>query len=169
MDRGRESVLQQMTSIQQESLSDDHDRYRANKFHEGRRNNTEGTEDATCTKSKTPVEPEDAGLRKYHTWSRLVERYCQLDLTYSKDRLIAIIGLAQVMEVLLHGKYVAGLWAKILPSQLLWRRDDTLSPTVVDACAAHSNEGSGKDVDPSKLPILPHPSNIALLTGPRPR
>lgn len=38
-----------------------------------------------------------------------------------RDKLVAISGLAQLTKTQLHVQYVSGLWARILPSQLLWR------------------------------------------------
>ncbi|POS71228.1 heterokaryon incompatibility protein [Diaporthe helianthi] len=63
-------------------------------------------------------------------WSRIVEMYCKTHLTWQKDKLIALSGLAHRMAGLISGseerkdhmqlRYIAGLWDVHLVSQLLW-------------------------------------------------
>ncbi|KAK9412951.1 putative RRM domain-containing protein [Seiridium unicorne] len=62
----------------------------------------------------------------YDLWSRIVEYYTMTKLTYESDKLIAVSGLAQKMGQILDDEYLAGLWLRFLPSQLLWTvRDET--------------------------------------------
>lgn len=56
----------------------------------------------------------------YHTWGRIVETYSQCELTFSSDKLIALAGLALHMKTMMEDTYVAGLWLRCLPTQLLW-------------------------------------------------
>lgn len=56
-------------------------------------------------------------------WFEIVKRYSALDLTFHQDKLIAIAGVAQEIGSRYQaqlGHYLAGLWEKAQPSQLLW-------------------------------------------------
>ncbi|KAK0720563.1 heterokaryon incompatibility protein-domain-containing protein [Lasiosphaeris hirsuta] len=57
-------------------------------------------------------------------WMQLVERYTERRLTYSSDRLVAVVGLAQMVQASSTGtmdsEYLAGLFRKALPRHLLW-------------------------------------------------
>ena len=55
-------------------------------------------------------------------WNRLVETYSTCDLTKTKDKLMALSGIAaHFMQIKMPGdQYLAGLWASQLPSNLLW-------------------------------------------------
>jgi len=61
------------------------------------------------------------GLEGYFVWSRALEKYCTTRLTYGKDKLLAISGLAKRMETVLDDLCFSGLWRTVMPSQLLWR------------------------------------------------
>ena len=56
----------------------------------------------------------------YGTWSSIVSRYSVTGLTKGEDKLVAISGIAKRMQSLLDDEYLAGLWRKDLPCQLLW-------------------------------------------------
>ncbi|KAK5652262.1 hypothetical protein OQA88_10610 [Cercophora sp. LCS_1] len=54
-------------------------------------------------------------------WYRLVQNYSECSLTYEKDRLPAIAGLAQSFSEMNNpGRYMFGLWEKSLHIGLLW-------------------------------------------------
>jgi hypothetical protein len=54
------------------------------------------------------------------TWSDVVRDYMGRDLTQSKDRVIALVGVARAFQSE-HGlKYLAGAWAESIPYHLLW-------------------------------------------------
>jgi hypothetical protein len=53
-------------------------------------------------------------------WSKLIEKYSRYKLTFARDKLVAISGLAQIFQVQINHVYVAGLWKKDLEFQLLW-------------------------------------------------
>ena len=63
-------------------------------------------------------------------WSRIVEIYSKTDLTFAKDKLVALSGIARKMSGLIGDEYIAGLWSKYLPSQLLWRVEPTFHPAT---------------------------------------
>lgn len=62
----------------------------------------------------------DTTLRAVSTWKGIVNWYSQRELTKSRDKLVAISGLARAGQSDLLGKYVAGFWSKDLVSQLCW-------------------------------------------------
>ncbi|PMD34225.1 HET-domain-containing protein [Hyaloscypha variabilis F] len=53
-------------------------------------------------------------------WSELVHNYTSCNLTKPGDKLIALSGVAKRLEEYTQDEYLAGLWRKHLPSQLLW-------------------------------------------------
>jgi hypothetical protein len=57
----------------------------------------------------------------HEDWKRIVERYSRTRLTFAKDKLIALAGIAEMMATRISGLYVAGLWEQYLASQLLWK------------------------------------------------
>ncbi|KAH8732832.1 hypothetical protein GQ44DRAFT_601548 [Phaeosphaeriaceae sp. PMI808] len=65
-------------------------------------------------------------LHIYELWKRIVEVYSRTQLTVSRDKLIALAGVARLFdEEHLHKNtkrdYVVGLWSSNLESQLLWQ------------------------------------------------
>ncbi|KAJ4355577.1 uncharacterized protein N0V89_003597 [Didymosphaeria variabile] len=57
-------------------------------------------------------------------WSVLVGEYSKCELTFSKDKLVALSGLVTALEAtgLTRGRYWAGMWEADLPYCLLWTR-----------------------------------------------
>ncbi|KAL2075364.1 hypothetical protein VTL71DRAFT_307 [Oculimacula yallundae] len=53
-------------------------------------------------------------------WTELVRTYSALDLTFERDRLPALSGIARRLSEMFDTTYLAGLWREDLPSQLLW-------------------------------------------------
>jgi hypothetical protein len=62
----------------------------------------------------------DSWPSSYQTWQAIVEEYTRCDLTFEKDKLIAISGVASRMKEHIRCRYVAGLWEHHLLKQLLW-------------------------------------------------
>ena len=62
----------------------------------------------------------DMDLWHRSTWLSIVSRYSVTSLTKKEDKLVAISGIAKRMQDLLDDEYLAGLWRKDLPCQLLW-------------------------------------------------
>jgi hypothetical protein len=56
-------------------------------------------------------------------WQNVVEAYCNSKLTYAKDKLVAISGLARLVQDKTGDQYVAGMWRKYLEIQLCWSVD----------------------------------------------
>ena len=70
-------------------------------------------------------------------WHKVVEEYTRLELTYSSDRAVAVLGIARDMELTRKRRYVCGLWEDTLVSDLAWRAGDP---------------NQAGDPNPSKLP-----------------
>ncbi|KAK7733609.1 hypothetical protein SLS57_000624 [Botryosphaeria dothidea] len=68
-------------------------------------------------------------LYSFELWKRIVEVYSKTKLTMSRDKLIALSGIARWFHQELFAdtknnastKYIAGMWNQYLESQLLWR------------------------------------------------
>jgi hypothetical protein len=58
-------------------------------------------------------------------WSQVIEIYSNCQLTRLEDRLIAIAGIAREVQPHLKDDYLAGLWKKELPQNLLWSFSNT--------------------------------------------
>ena len=58
-------------------------------------------------------------------WRSMVVEYSSLNLTFGKDKLPALSGLAKEMQKYRAGRYLAGMWESDLLSDLLWRVTDT--------------------------------------------
>lgn len=55
-------------------------------------------------------------------WVRLVENYSSRAFTKSSDKLIALAGLARLVQRNYPSRYLAGLWEDDLPEALLWHK-----------------------------------------------
>jgi hypothetical protein len=65
-------------------------------------------------------------------WSNLVEAYSKRSLSFSRDKLVAISGLARMLAPLYKSDYVAGLWVKDLVRLLAW-----YVPTTTESLTKH--------------------------------
>jgi hypothetical protein len=67
-----------------------------------------------------------------YVWSSVVRHYSHGNLTFAKDRLVAISGVAsQLSNSITSQDYVLGLWRDKLPLLLLWYVDGDEPPTAV--------------------------------------
>ncbi|KIW29795.1 uncharacterized protein PV07_05583 [Cladophialophora immunda] len=65
----------------------------------------------------------------YELWHHGVFReYTAADLTFEKDRLVALAGIVGVIQRRTGMTYVAGLWKEFLPMELMWRKMDAPVP-----------------------------------------
>jgi hypothetical protein len=68
----------------------------------------------------------------YQDWYAVVQLYSMGNLTFSKDKLVALSGIAQTIVAVESSKlgdgYLAGLWQSSLPASLLWQPEHTTSP-----------------------------------------
>ena len=53
-------------------------------------------------------------------WTFIVQSYSNCHLTYSNDKLVAISGLARIIQDQTRDEYIAGMWRKDLEFQLCW-------------------------------------------------
>ena len=72
------------------------------------------------TKDGRTITESDPEFYHRRTWSSIVDKYSVTSLTKGEDKLVAISGIAKRMQSLLDDEYLAGLWRKDLPCQLLW-------------------------------------------------
>ncbi|RYP86361.1 hypothetical protein DL769_000745 [Monosporascus sp. CRB-8-3] len=86
--------------------------------------------DATAWVWKSLINAQDKGVGRgslLDQWDSAVQRYCECSLTFPKDKLVALSGLAKHMGGRLsdvvpqHDTYLAGLWRTSMPRSLLWR------------------------------------------------
>jgi hypothetical protein len=56
----------------------------------------------------------------YRVWNELRTAYVNTSVTYEKDKLVALSGLASAFQDLLGDEYLAGLWRKTLIFDMLW-------------------------------------------------
>lgn len=83
----------------------------------------------------------------FSLWSRVINAYAVKSLTNSDDILPALSGLAKRFQAHIDGKYLAGLWEKDLPLNLLWeahaaKHPSYRAPTWSWACMDTSGSGS---------------------------
>lgn len=60
-------------------------------------------------------------------WQRIVGEFSALDLSFEKDRLPAIAGMAEMMKAYRQTRYLAGLWEDSLLVDMTWRNVDDLA------------------------------------------
>ncbi|KAH7369637.1 heterokaryon incompatibility protein-domain-containing protein [Rhexocercosporidium sp. MPI-PUGE-AT-0058] len=67
----------------------------------------------------------DASLHRklplHSRWHSIVEEYCELSMTFEKDKLTAISGVARQVQSILNESYFAGLWSSSFKEDLYWR------------------------------------------------
>jgi hypothetical protein len=54
------------------------------------------------------------------SWNAIVTSYSKRSVTESKDRILAISGIAERFGNLIPGRYLAGIWENMMPSCLYW-------------------------------------------------
>jgi hypothetical protein len=59
-------------------------------------------------------------------WDIIIDKYSKRQLTYEKDRLVALQGLANEMKKRRLDRYIYGMWTGDFPSQLSWIREGIL-------------------------------------------
>ncbi|KAI4192532.1 MAG: hypothetical protein LQ350_008632 [Teloschistes chrysophthalmus] len=65
-------------------------------------------------------------------WEDLCQMYSEKDLTYHRDKLVALSGLAKEFQNLLpEDKYIAGMWGLTMPQSLFWEIPERYGPEPV--------------------------------------
>ncbi|KAF7912982.1 uncharacterized protein EAF01_002003 [Botrytis porri] len=80
-------------------------------------------------------------------WYRILETYARSEVTFSKDRLVALAGIAQKFSLHLQDTFLSGLWQNHLPGTLLWSvhkglRTNHPLPSPTPTPAAHDLVGN---------------------------
>ncbi|CAG8982676.1 hypothetical protein HYALB_00000954 [Hymenoscyphus albidus] len=68
------------------------------------------------------------GVPLHEEWSEIVHIYSQCDLSFQKDKLVAISGIAERIFKATHDEYYAGLWKENFANQLAWHVQRTNHP-----------------------------------------
>jgi len=55
------------------------------------------------------------------TWGKIIHMYSRANLTYARDKLVALSGIAEVYQSEARGKYLAGMWRTGLEIALCWQ------------------------------------------------
>ena len=108
-------------------------------------------------------------------WERVMRTYLQCSFTDSRDKAVALSGIAKHFQTITDDRYIAGMWERNLARELLWsvvdehEEDIALSPTHLDeyrgpswsplSLDARSWPASSKNIDP-----LIHVDNIDIST-----
>ncbi|KAE9369875.1 HET-domain-containing protein, partial [Stipitochalara longipes BDJ] len=80
------------------------------------------------------LDTSDPAMERKLTWSYIVRDYASRRLTYAKDKLPALSGLARYISHTRPGdSYLAGLWKSELPSNLLWGVLKGVRPSIYRA------------------------------------
>jgi hypothetical protein len=89
-------------------------------------------------------------VRKFvNTWSALAKDYTARDLTQSKDRVIAIAGVAEALQSEHGWQYHAGAWVESMPYHLLWWVDWKTEEGVSEATGCHPRSSTVAEWDRS--------------------
>lgn len=88
------------------------------------------------------------GKANHGTWHAVVIDYTQLDLTFGKDKLSALSGLATRWPSISGDEYLAGLWRRSVFEDLLWT---TLGGATKRACPWRAPSWSWASVDCAKI------------------
>jgi hypothetical protein len=78
--------------------------------------------------------PEDPLENLREVWARIVREYSSRLVTFSKDKLPAIQGVAKRFKKGILGSYLAGIWEAHLPAALLWNCSQGYGqrPVIID-------------------------------------
>lgn len=60
----------------------------------------------------------------YNNWNLIITMYTSLRLTFERDKLVGLSGLASTWSRVLKDEYIAGHWRKTLPLGLVWYSND---------------------------------------------
>jgi hypothetical protein len=58
----------------------------------------------------------------YVLWTQIVDDYCRRSLTFSRDKLIAIAGIAERYQAKIKDRYITGLWEYYILGWMMWER-----------------------------------------------
>jgi hypothetical protein len=99
---------------------------------------------------------QDAAQSLRH-WYRLVSDYTERKLTYARDRLPAISGVARIISERFGWTYVAGLWTHDLEAALLWGVYEPDTPLAINPTHYNGPSWSWASAD---RPLYSHPASF---------
>ncbi|RMJ07027.1 hypothetical protein CDV36_013375 [Fusarium kuroshium] len=81
-----------------------------------------GCRESIHTRNQETVKVPAFSLTGLHvlSWPRMMKNYSSKALTYEKDRLVAIAGLARLRSLLTQEQYIAGIWINYWHFDLMW-------------------------------------------------
>ena len=87
----------------------------------------------SCQRLNGAVMCEDGSIERGNatvrdTWDNIIESFTARDITVLTDKLIAVQGLADVMQNSRDDRYINGIWTAELPQQLFWIGNKTSRP-----------------------------------------
>jgi hypothetical protein len=78
---------------------------------------------------------------KYSIWQNIVESFMSCELTYERDKLVALSGLASEIQSSMDDEYLAGLWKKDMIKELGWWVEDTQQVNMAPSYRPRSYRG----------------------------
>ena len=84
---------------------------------------TEGGLSWKCKTCELDERDDEIDMEEYPEWDSLVQNYSDCELTNETDRLIALQGLVNEMQMATLDRYYLGIWTSGLPDHLLWMRE----------------------------------------------
>jgi len=84
-------------------------------------------------------------------WRTVIKIFSRCALSFSKDKLVAISGMARTMADDMNCRYLAGMWRKDLEHQLLWKVTDSMPAVKKDGTRGPSWAWPSVD-GPIKIP-----------------
>ncbi|KAK5629029.1 hypothetical protein RRF57_004744 [Xylaria bambusicola] len=94
-----------------------------------------------------------------NNWKKIAENYSSRHLTNESDRIVAIRGLATLIEQARGDKFHAGLWRDFMGQHLLWHMFPTIW-VAEHACGCLSSEGT-RWIPGHVTPRIPHKPAVA--------
>ncbi|KAF8855326.1 hypothetical protein BDZ45DRAFT_805077 [Acephala macrosclerotiorum] len=101
--------------------------------------------------------PKEVKLSTYTGFKQnILATYGRSEVTFEKDRLVAIKGVAEKFSEILNDEWIAGLWKKTLPGDLMWNvrkgmrtnkpapEPDIVERTIVGARPPHQTSSSSR-------------------------
>lgn len=74
----------------------------------------------------------------YHTWYSTIYSYCMRRLTFGKDKLPALAGIAWRFQAITEDEYLVGHWRKELARSLFWNVNYVYQPSKYWPCRTDS-------------------------------
>ncbi|KAH7073510.1 heterokaryon incompatibility protein [Paraphoma chrysanthemicola] len=105
----------------------------------------------------------DSNLAAYSSWFQIVRAYTACELSFPRDKLVALSAIAKVMRNILQDEYVAGMWRRYLGFELLWSVSANRTESASQPDTYRSPSWSWAAVDGAVNPGLPDVETADLL------